>query len=143
MSDIKAFLQPPVMDETREVVISKRFKGADGEPAPFIIRVIDQETNNKLIKQATEKKKANGRLVEALNSEKYGNLLIQACVVEPDLKNTELCAYYKTVNPVDTINRMLSVGEYNRLVREIKLLNEIDELADDEDAEIVEEELKN
>lgn len=141
--DLRAYMQPPVVNETKTVYPSKRLKGADGKPAPFVIRVIDQETNNKLIKQATEKKKANGRLVEALNSEKYGNLLIQACVVEPDLKNTELCAFYKTVNPVDTINRMLSVGEYNRLVREIKLLNEIDELADDEDAEIVEEELKN
>ena len=141
--DLRAYMQPPVVNETKTVYPSKRLKGADGKPAPFVIRVIDQETNNKLIKQATEKKKANGRLVETLNSEKYGNLLIQACVVEPDLKNAELCSYYKTMNPVDTINRMLSVGEYNRLVREIKLLNEIDELADDEDAEIVEEELKN
>ena len=141
--DLRAYMQPPVVNETKTVYPSKRLRGADGKPAPFVIRVIDQETNNKLIKQATEKKKANGRLVETLNSEKYGNLLIQACVVEPDLKNTELCAYYKTVNPVDTINRMLSVGEYNRLVKEIKLLNEIDELTDDEDAEIVEEELKN
>lgn len=141
--DLRAYMQPPVVNETKTVYPSKRLKGADGKPAPFVIRVIDQETNNKLIKQATEKKKANGRLVETLNSEKYGNLLIQACVVEPDLKNAELCSYYKTMNPVDTINRMLSVGEYNRLVKEIKLLNEIDELADDEDAEIVEEELKN
>ena len=141
--DLRAYMQPPVVNETKTVYPSKRLRGADGKPAPFVIRVIDQETNNKLIKQATEKKKANGRLVETLNSEKYGNLLIQACVVEPDLKNAELCSYYKTMNPVDTINRMLSVGEYNRLVREIKLLNEIDELADDEDAEIVEEELKN
>ena len=141
--DLRAYMQPPVVNETKTVYPSKRLRGADGKPAPFVIRVIDQETNNKLIKQATEKKKVNGRLVEALNSEKYGNLLIQACVVEPDLKNTELCAYYKTVNPVDTINRMLSVGEYNRLVKEIKLLNEIDELTDDEDAEAIEEELKN
>lgn len=141
--DLRAYMQPPVVNETKTVYPSKRLKGADGNPAPFVIRVIDQETNNKLIKQATEKKKANGRLVETLNSEKYGNLLIQACVVEPDLKNAELCSYYKTMNPVDTINRMLSVGEYNRLVKEIKLLNEIDELTDDEDAEAIEEELKN
>lgn len=141
--DLRAYMQPPVVNETKTVYPSKRLKGADGNPAPFVIRVIDQETNNKLIKQATEKKKVNGRLIEMLNSEKYGNLLIQACVVEPDLKNAELCAFYKTVNPVDTINRMLSVGEYNRLVREIKLLNEIDELTDDEDAEAIEEELKN
>lgn len=141
--DLRAYMQPPVVNETKTVYPSKRLKDTNGKPAPFVIRVIDQETNNKLIKQATEKKKVNGRLMEELNSEKYGNLLIQACVVEPDLKNAELCSYYKTMNPVDTINRMLSVGEYNRLVKEIKLLNEIDELTDDEDAEAIEEELKN
>ena len=141
--DLRAYMQPPVVNETKTVYPSKRLKGADGVPAPFIIRVIDQETNSKLIKRAMEKKKVNGRLIEELNNEKYGNLLVQACVVEPDLKNADLCSYYKTVNPVDTINRMLSVGEFNRLVREIKKLNEIDELANDEDAEDIEEELKN
>ena len=35
MGDIKAFLQPPVTDETQEVIISKRFKGEDGKPVPF------------------------------------------------------------------------------------------------------------
>lgn len=141
--DLRAYMQPPVVNETKTVYPSKRLKGADGVPAPFIIRVIDQETNSKLIKRAMEKKKVNGRLIEELNNEKYGNLLVQACVVEPDLKNADLCSYYKTVNPVDTINRMLSAGEFNRLVREIKKLNEIDELANDEDAEDIEEELKN
>ena len=141
--DLRAYMQPPVVNETKTVYPSKRLKGAEGEPAPFRIRVIDQESNSKLIKRATEKKKVNGRLIEELNNEKYGNLLVQACVVEPDLKNADLCSYYKTVNPVDTVNRMLSVGEFNRLVREIKKLNEIDELANDEDAEDIEEELKN
>ena len=79
--DLRAYMQPPVVNETKTVYPSKRLKGADGEPAPFIIRVIDQETNSKLIKRAMEKKKVNGRLIEELNNEKYGNLLVQACVV--------------------------------------------------------------
>ena len=57
MGDIKAFLQPPVTDETQEVIISKRFKGEDGKPVPFVIRVIDQATNNRLLKRATKKGK--------------------------------------------------------------------------------------
>lgn len=141
--DLKAYMQTPVVNETKTVYPSKRLKGADGKPAPFVIRVIDQETNNKLIKQATEKKKVNGRIMEELNGEKYGNLLVQACVVEPDLKSADLCAFYKTVNPADVINRMLSVGEYNRLVRSIREINEIDELADDSDVDEIEETLKN
>ena len=52
MGDIKAFLQPPVLNETKEVIISKRFKDENGKPIPFVIRVIDQETNDRLIKQA-------------------------------------------------------------------------------------------
>lgn len=141
--DLKAYMQPPVVNETKTVYPSKRLKGADGKPAPFVIRVIDQETNNKLIKQATERKKVNGRIMEELNGEKYGNLLVQACVVEPDLKNADLCAFYKTVNPADVINRMLSAGEYNRLVRSIREINEIGELADDSDVDEIEEILKN
>ena len=141
--DLKAYMQPPVVNETKTVYPSKRLKGADGKPAPSVIRVIDQETNNKLIRQATERKKVNGRIMEELNGEKYGNLLVQACVVEPDLKNADLCAFYKTVNPADVINRMLSAGEYNRLVRSIREINEIGELADDSDVDEIEEILKN
>ena len=141
--DLKAYMQPLVVNETKTVYPSKRLKGADGKPAPFVIRVIDQETNNKLIRQATERKKVNGRLMEELNGEKYGNLLIQACVVEPDLKSSDLCAYYKTVDPADVVNRMLCVGEYNRLVRAIRELNEIDELADDATIEAIDAEIKN
>lgn len=141
MSNIKAFLQPPVMDETREVVISKRFKGADGEPAPFIIRVIDQETNTKLIRQATKKVKSNGQIIQELDNEKYGKLLVQTCVVEPNFKDAELCSYYKTMDPLDVPGRMLTIGEYNRLVYAIKELNEL--VTSEDELSALEEEAKN
>ncbi len=139
--DIKAFLQPPVMNEEKEVIISKRFKGADGKPVPFVIRVIDQETNGKLLKQATKKTKSSGQLIQELDSDKYGKLLVQACVVEPDFRNSDLCAYYKTVDPLDVPGRMLTVGEYNRLVSAIKEINELVTTEDEYSA--MEEEAKN
>lgn len=141
--NLKVYMQPPVVNNTKTVYPSKRLKGEDGGPAPFVIRVIDQETNNKLIKQATENKIVNGRVMQDLNGEKYGNLLILTCVVEPDLRSSELCDYYKTANPADVINRMLSVGEYNRLVKEIRALNEIDEIYSAEDVANIEEDVKN
>ena len=141
MGDIKAFLQPPVMDETREVIISKRFKGADGKTVPFIIRVIDQETNNKLLRQATKKMKSNGQIMQELDSEKYGKLLVQACVVEPNFKDSEMCAYYKTMDPLDVPGRMLTVGEYNRLVFAIKELNEL--VTSEDELAALEDEAKN
>ena len=66
MGDIKAFLLPPVMEETKSVIITKRAKGPDGKPVPFVIRVIDQETNGKLLKRATKKTKLNGQIVQEL-----------------------------------------------------------------------------
>lgn len=138
MGDIKAFLLPPVMEETKEVVISKRAKREDGSPVPFVLRAIDQETNDKLIRRSQRRVKMNGQLVTELDSEKYGKLLVQACVVEPDFKNTELCEYYKTVDPLDVPSRMLSSGEYARLMQEINTLNGFDD-----DIDAIEDTAKN
>ena len=140
MGDIKAFLQPPVLNETKEVIISKRFKDENGKPIPFVIRVIDQETNDRLIKKAT-KKGRGGPSVQGFDDMKYGKLLINACVVTPNFKDSELCAYYKTVDPLEVPGRMLTVGEYNRLVRAIRELNEL--VTSDEDFDELDEEAKN
>ena len=137
MADIKAFLLPPVMDETKEVVITKRAVDENGKPVPFVIRVIDQATNNRLLKQATKKNRSNGRAVQELDTELYGKLLVGACVVQPNFKN----AYYKTVDPLEVPGRMLTMGEYNLLVRKIRELNDI--VDNDEDLEDIEEEAKN
>ena len=139
MSDIKAFLLPPVMEETKEVVITNRAKGPDGKPIPFKLRRIDQETNSKLVKQAQKKKKVNGQIVTELDNARFGNLLILACVIEPDFKNSEICAYYKTVDPLEVPERMLSSGEYAKLMEEINKLNGFD----DDTTEAIEETAKN
>ncbi len=141
MGNIKAFLQPPVMEKTEKVFLSDRFKGEDGKPVPFVIRVIDQETNDKLVNQATKKTKKSGMIFQELNNEKYMKLLIQACVVEPNFKDSEICAYYKTVDPLDVPGRMLSVGEYSQLSKAIRKLNGI--IVDDEELDEVKEEAKN
>ena len=43
MSALSAFLHPAVPTEEKELVISKRFLGADGKPVPFKIRALTQE----------------------------------------------------------------------------------------------------
>ena len=141
MGDIKAFLLPPVMEETKSVIITKRAKGPDGKPVPFVIRVIDQETNGKLLKRATKKTKLNGQIIQELDSDKYGKLLVQACVVNPDFQDSEICAYYKTMDPLEVPGRMLTVGEYNRLVNAIKELNEL--VTEESELDELENEAKN
>ena len=138
MENIKAFLLPPVMDETKEVIVTKRAKGEDGNPIPFIIRVIDHETNSKLYKQATRRVKVNGQFTKEVDDDKYRKLLVAACVVSPNFKDAELCAYYKTADPLEVPERMLTAGEYNRLVRAIRVLNELS--LEEED---LEDEIKN
>lgn len=128
MGDIKAFLLPPVMEETKEAVITKRAKGPDGKPVPFVLRAIDQETNDKLIRRAQRTSKVNGQTVRELDTEKYGKLLISACVIEPNFKDAELCAYYKTVDPLDVPGKMLSSGEYAKLMQEINSLNGFEDI---------------
>ena len=128
MGDIKAFLLPPEMEETKEAVITKRAKGPDGKPVPFVLRAIDQETNDRLIRRAQRTSKVNGQTVRELDTEKYGKLLISACVIEPNFKDAELCAYYKTVDPLDVPGKMLSSGEYAKLMQEINSLNGFEDI---------------
>ena len=128
MGDIKAFLLPPVMEETKEAVITKRAKGPDGKPVPFVLRAIDQETNDRLIRRAQRTSKVNGQTVRELDTEKYGKLLISACVIEPNFKDAELCAYYKTVDPLDVPGKMLSSGEYAKLMQENNSLNGFEDI---------------
>ena len=121
--DIKTFMLPPVAGETTEVIVSKRFKGADGKPAPFVIRAIDQETNDRLVKKCTTRRVKNGVSVQEVDGEKLARLLVVECTVEPNFRNSELCDYYKTIDPLDVPGRMLSVGEFQRLSRAIMELN--------------------
>lgn len=126
--DIKSFLRPPIMNETKKIIVSKDFIGTDGKPVEFTIRKIDQETNDKLVKRAQKQVVQNGQLVNIMDNEKFGCLLVTTCVVEPDFKNAEICEYYKTVDPLDVPRRMLSSGEYAKLMMEINSFNGFDSL---------------
>lgn len=137
MSVLKGFLQPSPMEETTEVIISKRFKGEDGKPLPFKLRKIDQETANSIRKKCTKTKRVNGQTVEELDSARYTSHLILACVLEPNFRDKEICDFYKVIDPADVPGRMLSVGEYGNLSNAIMEFNDFDT------AEKVEEEAKN
>lgn len=137
MSVLKGFLQPSPMEETKEVIISERFKDDDGKPLPFKIRKIDSETANALMKRCRRRERVNGQMVTETDNAKYSKLLILTCVVSPNFKDSEMCDYYKVINPEDVPARMLSVGEFSRLSDEIMAFNDFDT------PEGIEEEVKN
>ena len=99
MSVLKGFLQPSPMEETKEVIISERFKGEDGKPLPFKIRKIDSETASALMKRCRRRERVNGQMVTETDNTKYSKLLILTCVVSPNFKDSEMCDYYKVINP--------------------------------------------
>ena len=139
MGSLKAFMCPPVMDETKDVIISKRFVDENGEPQPFTIRVISQEINEGLRKQCVKPIKKNGTVIgEETDTTKYGKLLILTCTVSPNFRDSDLCDYYKTKDPLDVPSRMLTVGEYAKLAKAINDLNGFGE-----DIEELTEEAKN
>lgn len=138
MDNLQAFLNPVAVDETKEVVISKRFVDKDGKPIPFKIKTIMQEENERIYRKCRKVETIRGQRVESLDNQKYNRALIVACTVEPDFRNADLCKAYGTVDPLDLPGKMLTVGEANNLAREILDLNGFSD-----EAEQLEDEAKN
>ena len=137
MSVLKGFLQPSPMEETKEVIISDRFKDENGKPLPFKLRKIDSETSESLMKRCRRKERVNGQIITEVDNAKYTKLLVLACVVSPNFKDSEMCDFYKVINPEDVPSRMLSIGEFSRLSDEIMKFNDFDT------PEEIENEVKN
>lgn len=123
MSVLSAFLHPVTTTEEKEVVISKRFVDEKGNPAPFKIKAITQEENDKLVKAATRVEEKNGRRVEYLDSVDFARRLVVASTVSPDFSSKEMCDAYGVVSPLMVPGKMLLSGEYNRLMDEITSLS--------------------
>lgn len=130
MSALKAFLQPSLAGKTKKVIVSERFEGEDGEPVPFVIQAISQEKNEELSRLSREEKVVNGVVVSTLDNIAYTKRLMKACVVEPDLADSEICKYYGTMDPEDVLGKMLSIGEYKLLSEEIMKINDLKSAAE-------------
>lgn len=135
MSKLSTFLHPAVADETRDVVISKRFLDEQGNPIPFRIRAVTQEENDAITRKSTRQTKVGGQMVEKLDSTQFARRMAVAATVEPDFSSKELCDAYGTMDPLEVPGKMLLSGEFSRLLREIMALSGFDE--------DVEEQVKN
>ena len=123
MSKLKAFLQPSVAGTTLAVIVSDRFKDEEGKPQPFVIQAISQEENEALAEQCRKDRIIDGIPMKMLDDTAYYKHLMLACVKEPDLKDSELCRYYGVVDPLDVLSKMLSIGEYQILTKEVMQIN--------------------
>ena len=115
MSSLKAFLEP-IKIENEEVIVSKRFV-ENGKPVPFVIKAINQEENEKLIKKNTKKDKKGA---ESFDKEKYMADIVSACVVFPDLNDSQLQGAYGIIGADKLIKKMLTVGEFANLSQKVQ-----------------------
>ena len=136
MGKLSAFLHPAVINEEKEVMISKRFLDENGDPVPFKIKALSQEENEKITKQSTKPVKTKGGIIEKLDSVEFGRRLVVAGTVEPNFSSEEMCKAYGVLDPLSVPGKMLLSGEFSRLLREISDLSGFS-------SEDIEEEAKN
>ena len=132
MSNLNAFLHPVQGDETREVMISARFRGEDGKPVPFKIRALSQAENARISRQSMRLVRGGKRSEKELDTEVYTNRIIVAATVEPDFSSEAMCKVYGTMDPVEVPGKMLYAGEYKRLMDAIMELSHFDDDLEDE-----------
>lgn len=123
MNKLSAFLHPAQTEETREVIISNRFRDEDGKPVPFRIRAVTQEQNDALTRKCRRVQTVNGQRQETLDTVQLNRELVVAATVEPDFSSAEVCDAYGTKIPAQVPGKMLLAGEYARLLKAIMELS--------------------
>jgi len=127
---LSAFLNP-VKEENRKAVISQRFI-ENGKPVEWEIKAISAEQDESIRKTATKKiKNKNGMIQNEIDFPLYLSKLATASVVFPDLQNIELQNAYHVMNGEDLIKKMLTSGEYYRLLDVVKEVNGFEESAEE------------
>ena len=138
MSNLRDFLQPDEGEQTKEVIVSRRFIRRDEEgkpildssgkpiPAPFVIRRISQEENERLVRQSTRTRNVRGQAVREMDSLEYGRRVVVTATVTPDFTSEELCRTYGTLDPLELPGKMLLIGEYQKLTEAVMELSGLD-----------------
>ena len=136
MSGLEAFLHPVSLVEEKEVVISNRFRDADGNPVPFRIKSISQEENEAISKRCRKVRKVDGRKEEYFDGLEYNRRLIVACTAYPDFSDAQLCSAYGVMDPLMVPAKMLLGGEYAALLNAILELCGFNQMAIEQAEEV-------
>lgn len=131
MSKLSAFLHPASVQETREVVISKRFLDETGQPVPFKIRSLTQEENAEITRRSRKVRRVNGQAQEYLDSGEFANRTVVQATLEPDFSSAELCEAYGVRDPLLAPGKMLLAGEFAALLQAITDLSGFDSPVED------------
>ena len=103
MSKLSAFLRPTPAGKTREPILD-RFVDEEGKAVPFVIQCLSAGKSDAIMQLCTDKE-------GQLNAAEFGDRMIVESMVEPNLKEAELCQYYGVMDPLDVPGIMFSPGE--------------------------------
>lgn len=111
-----------------EYAASKRFKGADGQPALWKITPISNDENKAIADRNRKKSFVPGTRETQVNfdQEQYANDLICACVVYPNLNSEALQSSYNAVGAGELVRLMLTPGEYQDLFQAVLQANDFE-----------------
>lgn len=127
MSSLYAFLHAKPIQEEKEVIISDRFTDENGNAVPFKIKALTQAENDELTKKSYRTQNVKGVLQQILDSVEYSRRMIVAATVYPDFTSEELCKHYGVIDPLLVPGKMLTIGEYAILSKDIANLAGLDE----------------
>lgn len=128
MSQLSAFFaQNALADLHQEVIVSSRFKDADGQPISWKLRSMTEEENEECRKAATRKVKGKGgAYTSEISSDDYVAKLAVSSVVFPNLKDEGLQKSYGVLGAEKLLRKMLLPGEYATLIQKVQEINGFD-----------------
>lgn len=111
--DLNAFLKENTLPPRREeLILSERFRDGEG-PAVFLLEGITEEENAALREACLKRREEGGSWFDRA---RYLKKLAAACVKSPDLEDAELQRSWGVLGAEALLGRMLTAGEFARLL---------------------------
>lgn len=120
------FKQNAVEIENKKVAVSKRFIDKEGKPLEFEIKAISAADDQILRDSCTKLKEIpgkQGQFIPQTDAGKYSMLLTSACVVYPNLGDSELQDSYGVKTKSELLGAMLLPAELQDLFTEVQKIN--------------------
>lgn len=111
-----------------DYIASKRFIDKEtGEPEVWRLKSITAEENDAIRKQCYKQIQNGKRVKREFNTVKYLEMLVDKCVVYPDLHDAKLLDFFGEMDSIVLLKKhMLSPGEYDDLTEKIQEINGYD-----------------
>ncbi|MFV0552274.1 MAG: phage tail assembly chaperone [Anaerorhabdus sp.] len=120
--NLEAFLVP-MLEETKEVNVSKRFIDKEGNQVPFKIKSLTAEEAMVIQRRYTKTAKTG---IQSLDFMEFQTATVVESVVEPDLKNSELQKHYGVLGEKNLLLKMLTIAEFTKLRTAVFEMSDLD-----------------